>query len=291
MNTKFYLFLFLALLPLTYALPTIPANSIYIDANVSSPIVLQPQDSSVYNIKLYTNNQTFNFTWTGTQYELYLLFSSEGDFPFVINSTDVTGELTGVFLVRIPYNITINLYNQKSNWIPFLSNRYKNDFAYILMDLTTGSNVYKEQNEKYTFPLNFKTTKTRFFHAPYLNGQAKIKLWEKNQYYNVRLIDGNLGWDGVYSIPNVSKTYGINAYLGNYRFNGTSTTYDIYISPNDLHPYRNLLNWTLIALVVFVIILTILFATEYPTASVIFGIFSTLTLIGIRIVLWLWWGS
>jgi len=266
-------------------------DRIYIDANVSSPIILQPLDSNVWNISLHTSNQTFNFTWTGTEYILYLSFSSEGNYPFVINSTEVAGSINGLFLSRRPYNVTIKLYNQKASIIPFLSNRYKNDFSYILAELSNGNNVYQQQNQKYTLPLNFKTAKTRYFHAPYINGQAQLKLWERNQYYNLRLVDGSITFDGVYSIPNVTKLYGINAYLGNYRFNGTNQDYTIYVSSDDLHPYRNIFNWSLIGALVFVAVLSVIFAVTFPTASVLFAIFSALTLIIIRIVLLYWIGS
>lgn len=288
---KKLLLILLLILPLASAIPVIPSNSIYIDRNVSSPIILYPMDSNIYNISLFTNNQTFNFTWTGVHYELYLLFTSEGNYSFVINSTDVSGEITGTFLVRIPYNITISIYKDKTQLIPFLSNRYKNDFAYILMDFAESDNIYSYQNEKYTFPLNFKTTKTRFFHAPYLNGQAKVKLWERNENYHVRIVDGKISWDGVYAVPNVTKTYGINSYLGVYKFNGTSSSYSIYASPNDLYPYRTLLNWCLVGSIVLVIIFTIVFAVSFPTSSVIFGIFTVIALILIRIFLWYWTGS
>lgn len=272
-----------------------PSN-IYLDKNVTYPLVLIPLDENVYNVTLnvYDGNwTTLNFTWTGEQYQLSILFNEIGDFPFVINSTDVTGNITGVFLVREAYDVTFRFYKAKQSF-PFFSNKYINQMAYVTAELTGErtlfENNYDSMLEPFIAQLPLKNNQNAkpVWHSSYSNGVATLKLYEKDTEYAIRLIDGQISFAGEYAVPNVTKSYGINSYIGKYTFDGTDQTYDIYLSSKDLHPYRWLFNWILIigmVVVVFVSIALFFMIPEIPTLSIIFGVGFTVILIAFRIVM------
>jgi hypothetical protein len=228
---------------------------------------------------------------SGNHYQIYLNFTELGDYPFTIYSESPCNQynnFTGILKVRQPYYITIELYKSKGNnsfWNS-LFGRYKNDFSFITAEFR---NNYDTFTNKYVVPLD-KLSKTNVFHSSYTDGQAVLKLWDNGEY-TLRLIDGEITFQNVYSKPNITKSFGVNAYLGNFNFNGTDTSYTIYVSNNDLHPFSVLLNWALIILLVITAIGVIIMATEFPTASVMAGIFIILILFAGRIVIYFWIGS
>lgn len=255
------LFAMIFLIPLTFALGTIPQNNLYVEVNTTYPLVLLPLDNNVWNIKLYTNGSSYNFTWTGTQYELSLLFNAIGDYPFIINSTNTTGSISGNFLVRKAFTTTIRLYQDKPILNPFASTKYVNDFGFVTAELTnygTQFNAYNPTLEKYISPLGNipEQYKKPVFYGQYKNGEAKVKLYDKTEYA-FRFIDGEITFPYSYSVPNVSKSYGTNIYLGKVSVNGTNQQFSFYLSKSDLNPYGHLLNWVYITLVIFALVISI----------------------------------
>jgi hypothetical protein len=269
--------------------------------NTTYPLVLVPLDENIYDMRLNIydggNWTVLNFTWTGDQYELYFLFNATGDYPFVINATDVEGNITGVFKVRNAFDITFKFFWAKQP-LPFFSNEYINQFAYVTAELTGDktffTNAYDPLLEPFIAPL--KISDGRFqknvWYAPYSNGEATLTLYEDEEYA-IRLIDGEITFDGEYAIANITDSYGINAYIGKYDFNGTDQTYNVYLSKKDLRPYGWLMNIVLVIglVVVFMVSVGLFFLIpEMPLTSFLFGIgFSTL-LILTRIVLFFWLG-
>jgi hypothetical protein len=273
---------------------TMPSDYPYFDVSSSYLINVHPETTSpIFSVKMNLNGSTYEFSNIGgNNFQIELNITQEGNYPFDIytySSCPSFASYSSTFLVRTPHYMTFDLYKGKANetgiWNWFFSNRYKNDFAYITAE-------YKSKNldsftQTYVMPLNQQ--KNAVFHAPYIDGEAILKLWE-NTTYSLRLIDGDINFNGVYSIPNVSKSYGINAYLGDFKLE-SSKTYNLYVSNNTIRPYRTLLNWTLIVLIIFTGIVVVLCATILPTASVIGGIFMLIILGVLRIVLFFWTGN
>ena len=281
------------LLQIVSALDISPVGDIYLDRNVTYPLVLITLDSSVWNITLSVNGTSFNFTWTGTQYNLNLKFIEIGNYPFVINSTEVNGSITGNFLVRDAYEVTFRFFKDKQS-LPFFSNKYINEMSYVTAELTqVGTKTkYNDVLEPFVVTLaNDNRDRKPVWSAPYRNGVATLKLYEKNQEYAVRLVDGNIVFPSEYSVPNMTESYGINAYIGRYIFNGNDISYDVFVSSKDLHPYSWLLNTILvIAVIVCVIASIFLFfmLPQYPLISLMVGVGFTILFIVIRIVIFVW---
>lgn len=273
------------------ALPSVAYNRIYVDLNTSYPFILQPNDNFVYNISLYTNGSQFNFTWTGTEYTLDLLFTEEGDYPFVINSSEVSGDITGILLVRQPFDVTFKFFKEKRQFL-FFSNKYINNVAYVTAEYS--QNLTYPELERFMTPLKSSQFRQRVFHAPYQDGTATLKMYDRNRYYGIRIIDGVISYDSIYAIPNVSESYGINAYVGNYYLNGSDTTFNVYLPNKTLMPYRWLMNWVLLFLIfasLGIALILLFVVSDHPALAFAFGIIAPLFLLFIRGVLWLTTGN
>ena len=274
-------------------------NDIYFNVNTTYPLVLVPLDENIYDMQLNINSDgnwtTLNFSWVDDQYELYVLFSEVGDFPFVINSTQTSGNITGVFRVRNAFDVTFHFFRTKTTF-PFFSNKYTNNYAYVTAELTGErtffTNAYDPLLEPFIAPLTIKDSrlKKNVWYSPYLNGEATLTLYEDEEYA-IRLIDGEIDFSGEYSIPNITDSYGINSYIGKYDFEGTDQVYDIYLSSKDLHPYSWLFNMILAVclIVVFMVSIGLFFILpEIPLTSFLFGIGFSALLILTRIILFIW---
>lgn len=236
------------------------------------------------------NISTFNFIWNdGTNgYDLTLLFTEIGDYSFTIYSTcPYTDNVTGIFLVRQPFNITFCAFEEK-DLTPYI-----NDFAYLVAEFTSSKRYYDTNLEQFITPLGFATTyKTPVFHTFYRDGCGTLKLYEDEEYA-VRLFDGVATYQTTFSAPNISKTYGTNIYFGKYTLNSASEDINILLSSKDIHQYRWLANWIFIIAVVFCIIVSVgLFFVipQMPSLSIIFGVGFITMLILARIMLWFFLG-
>jgi hypothetical protein len=300
---KLFLILFgcILLMQLITATELYSPSDIYLDVNTTYPLVLVPLDENVYNMSLNVNDggnwTILNFTWTGEEYELFLLFSGVGDFPFVVNSTEVEGNLTGVFKVRNAFDVTFRFFKAKQSF-PFFSNKYTNDYAYVTAELTGEktffTNAYDPLLEPFIAPLTIKDNRLQknVWYSPYRNGVATLTLYEDEEYA-IRLIDGEVTFYGEYSVANITDSYGINAYIGKYTFDGIDQEYNVYLSSRDLRPYRWLLNMILVIglIVVFVVSVGLFFVVpEFPLTSFLFGIGFSFLLILTRIFLFFWLG-
>jgi hypothetical protein len=299
-QTLLILLLAIFLIGSVSAFVTTDNNNLYIDLNRTYPLVLIPLDENVWNITLWvyeeSNWSDFNFTWTGSQYELSLLFTEVGDYPFVVNSTEVIGEIAGIFFVREPYNVTFKFYKDKASTI-FSSNEYINNFAYLTAELTGEKNLFKNNYDPYLEPFIVQISDDRFlkpvFHSQYTNGKATLKLYEQREYA-IRLIDGEISFSGIYSVPNITKSYGTNVYVGKYTFtNSTSNSYNLILTEKDLTPFKWLFNIVYIILIIGIFVTSIFLffiVPEKPALSVIFGLGFIGSLTLIRIILWIYWG-
>lgn len=299
MKKLLLLLLILGIIPNVIGLVTISSNQLYVDVNTTYPLILVPLDENIWDINLYTNGNSYNFIWSGTQYELSLVFSDIGDYPFVINSTNVTGEITGTFLVRQPYYLTFKLFKEKAPILPFLTTKYINNFGFITAEFVGDqSNIYKNNYdstlEKYLTPISMIPEKYKkpVFYGQYINGQSTIKLYDTSTYA-FRLIDGQITFPYSYSVPNITKSYGTNIYLGLFTTNGTNQEYTIYVSKSDIKPMTTLFNWILVIgliITIFVSIAIFFIIPEVPLTSLVFGIISTISLIILRIGVWFLYG-
>jgi hypothetical protein len=279
----------------------------YIDCNTSYSIAIyleingtrQRLDSLFIDIA----NQTFNFTWNnGTQeYEINLLFSNSevGDYPYTIWNDYPLGameNITGTFLVRCPFTTCFKVFelDPKNS-----SNPYKNIHAYMTAEFESdkakqgldlrGRSPYDKTLEQYVTPLGFKELHSlSVFHAPYVNGEACLKLYEKDVTYALRLLDGEMTFpDGDFSSINITRMYGTNIFLGTIYLNGTNETYEYYLTAQEMHPYTTLFNWLLF--IGLLLVLGISFALAifvHPIIAYYFGIVMSFIIIVLRIIVW-----
>lgn len=298
----FTLIMGIIFLQVVSALNIYAPSDIYMDVNTTYQLILVPLDENVYNITLNVNDggnwTTLNFTWTGEQYQLNILFTEVGDYPFVINTTEVEGEITGNFLVRDAYYITFYFFRDRQSY-PFYSNRYINEMSYVTAELTGErtffANNYDTNLEPFVAPLRLKNDnrlQKAVWYEPYQNGVATIKLYETGDYA-IRLIDGQIEFDGEYAIPNISKSYGTNVYVGKYNFDGSDESYNVLLTDKDLHPYRWLLNWGVVIVIVCIVLGSVamfFMIPEYPLVSFMFGVGFSILLLIVRLVIFIWKG-
>lgn len=237
---------------------------------------------------------TFNWTWSNAtqSYSINLLFTTEGDYPYVIWSDypyGVMANITGTLKVRCPYYINVRVFriNPKNQ-----SNPYIDNLGYITAEFTDNyvGVPYYNVNEQFLRPIGFKQLFTlNVFHAPYINGLATLKLWERNKQYAFRLIDGQINfYEGVYSKINMTKSYGTNIYLGITTFNGTNEDLYIFLTESEIHPYQTLINILYIVLLFVSLIgaLVILFIPPYTPFAIPLAIGGVFILSAIRIAIW-----
>ena len=294
-------------LDLTLVVPTFP----YVDFNTTYPMeLIFTQNNITVNLTDFRLNLTdpsgntsqFDFVLDiSTQtYKLNLLFVEEGDFPFrifALSPYDNIPEITGTLIVRKPYFITFRVFEEKNSRFFGRSNigAYKNKFAVLIAELGRTKKIrFDPILEHYITPLFFtKQFNTSVFSAPYDNGEAELKLWETGKY-GFRLLDArDITFDGVFVVPNVTDTYGLNAFVGEFTFNGTNQTVEVFFDEKDTNQYRWLFN------LIFVITLVLIIATSIflffvipsvPQLSIIFGLGFTTMLILFRVFIFLWRG-
>jgi hypothetical protein len=271
----------------------------YINVNESYEIALISPTHVDSSITIYITNSSgqtnpFNFSFISGRYRIYLLFDSEGDYPFVINGTnpcfDFEGSLSGTFKVRTAYYITIKAYEMKTKTTASL---YKNDFAYLIAEYPRG--FIDTTYERFVTPLNYGNPfgyQPNVFYASYNDGEAVIKLYERDKKYLLRLVDGQILFDNTYSPINVTKSYGTNIYLGEFYFDGTNHTYSVYLDDSDINQYRFLVNWAFVIMLglVALVSVTLFFMIPQFPAGFYFGIGLSAMLVIIRVVIWFFKG-
>ena len=283
-------------LDLTLFVPTYP----YVDFNVTYPMeLLFAQNNVSVNLTNFYLNLTepdgntsfFNFTWDGASetYKLNLLFTEEGNFPFRIYADypyDDIPEIAGTLIVREPYYITFEGFETKNQQ----TKPYDNDFAYFTAELSTSKAHYDPILEQFIVPLLFaQLYDIPVLNAPYDDGVAVLKLWETGEYA-IRMVDGEILFSGV---PNITKSYGLNTFIGEYNFDGTNQSYRILLEEKDLNQYRWLFNWIFIILLVLIIATSIFLffvIPQHPQISIIFGAGFMFMLVLFRIVFFVWKG-
>lgn len=240
-------------------------------------------------------NQSFAMSYNSTLQSFFLnfIFTEIGNYPFIVyNGQNTTcpilnSQISGAFLVRNPYYVTVRGFNNKTIGSP----SYINDFAYVTAEFDTRN--YNPTTEPYTTFIFFSKYNAPFvFHAPYTNGEATLKLWE-NTSYQLRLVDGVINFDGTYAYANITKTYGTNVYLGKFPLNQTSV-YNVFLSSKDLHPYRWLFNILLIILLILALLMSLGLLFTFPSVPVLalaFGFISVVTIITLRIIVYFWLGN
>jgi hypothetical protein len=277
----------------------------YVDCNTSFPIgvSLYLNGSKINITRLWINftdepigNQTFNFTWNSVtkDYETTFIFPAEDkDFPFEISGQDqnqVIYNTTGNFLVRCPFYVTIQGWKEKN------TSAFIDKFAVVTAEfpevrnnqIVKGTEGYNDALENFIVPLTFRTQfQTPVFHANYINGEATLKLYEKNRDYGIRLFDGIVDFkQGVYSPPNMTKSYGVNMFLGTLYLNGSDTTYQYLFEDKDIHQYRWLFNWIVILSLVLVMVISFVLLMYAPQIAMPVGIGFTFMILALRILVW-----
>jgi hypothetical protein len=221
-------------------------------------------------------------------YEANIIFTLTGDYPFFIEANSLAEgyiNATGLFSVRKSFYITFEGFTNT------LEDEYINNFAFVTAELTENRR-YDASLEPFFAHLTPSSIYGRpAWWAEYEDGSATLKLWEKNRTYAVRLIDGIITFNSNYAIPNISKSYGTNAYINSYYFNGTNQTYRIVFSEKDLQPYRWLFNWVLIiglAMSIIVALFMLFLIPDKPVIALSFAVLIAGGVILLRILVWLW---
>ena len=271
-------------------------NYPYVDFNVSYPLQVKlfKNDTELSDATVFMEITDPNGSITSLYliynpisefYENTVVFTKVGNYPFFIEANSLSSgyiNTTGTFLVRKPYYVNVQLYDADT-----LDN-IVNDFGYVLaqpIDPKKTNGVL----ESFMYPITWNKEAT--FHAPYLSGEAQLKLWER-ETYAMRFLTGDISFSGTYAPPNISRSYGINTYLGNYAGNGTNVTLQYVVGERELHQYRWLANWLLIiGLILVLFVAGVLFFTfpQYPFMSFVFGILFTVIVIAIRLLVWWFW--
>jgi hypothetical protein len=284
--------------------PIVHLNSYpYVDFNTTFPISVTsfPVGNSNIQIELIdpdSNISVFNMTYDNVSaYVSTFVFTKVGDYHFTIYGDGICPtietNISGTLYIRVPFYVTIDGYINKSTSF-FSDGKYKNDFAYVIAEITSDNKAkhfgFNDNLEIYITPLLFsKTFKSNVYHAPYSNGQATLKLYERNTTYALRLLDGQVTFPSEYSVPNITKSYGTNVYLGQMYLNGTDKQLNVLLTNQDLHPYFWLFNWILIIAVVFCVFIGLFLffmIPQIPIISLAFMLGFPIALILIRIIIW-----
>jgi|GEM_PF-4046444 len=232
------------------------------------------------NISIFNMNKSNNFT-------LVLSFGGVGNYNYILSSSDVCYKTntTGILFVREPFYIIINGYEDKN------TTKYINNFAYVTAEYGAGKR-YDGTLEKYLTPLMFADLfKTPVFHANYNNGQAVLKLYDANVPYTLRLWDGIATFPCTYSIPNISKTYGVNVYLGQITPAGNETL-NVLLDKSDTAQYTYLFNYIFVGILGLIILISIILFFIFPEVPILglgFGLGLSIMLVIFRIVIWLFY--
>jgi hypothetical protein len=182
------------------------------------------------------------------------------NYNFRIFGTDCyrINEISGTFKARTPFYLTINGFKENND------TKYINNFAYVTAEFKT------RQINSVLEPFFAPITPQQIYGNPafwskYNDGSATIKLWE-NSTYALRLIDGLVEFEDAFAIPNITKSYGTNAYLGLVSLY-QNTTLNVLLTEKDLRPYTWLMNIILL-IVSFLAMLTI----SHPSPPDIIGL-------------------
>jgi hypothetical protein len=221
-------------------------------------------------------------------YEVSLLFNQIANYSFIIeaNAYDLGYvNATGMFLVRNPYYVNVSLFTNNG-----LTN-YINDFGFVTAEYL-GNQRINPILENFVHPLSDNRFVKPTFHSQYFNGNAQLKLYEKDDYV-FRFIDGIVVFNGTYSQPNITKSYGSNIYLGTIKLSGQNTTIQFVLQDRELHPYRYLANWLLfivLALSFIVGIFIFFLMPDKPYIALVFTLLLSVGSVAMRIFIWFWMG-
>ena len=221
-----------------------PNTTINITANlIGDGFVLAYQNVSMSVRELNGSNTNFQLFYNPatTDYRNAIIFTELGNFPFTITAYyDGNVSISGTFIIKNPYYITIQGFENT------LDDEYINNFAYVTAELK-GNRKIDKTLEPFFAPIRASSIYgVPVWFGEYEDGEAVLKLWDEDETYLLRLIDGNIIFTSNYAVPNVTKSYGTNAYIGEYTFSGVNETIKVIFTDKDLKPYTYLYNWLLL---------------------------------------------
>ncbi|MCJ7638263.1 MAG: hypothetical protein MUO21_12300, partial [Nitrososphaeraceae archaeon] len=270
----------------------------YIDVNTTLDIsvdltasgVTIPFEDVTMNITELNGTHTIfslNYNPTTERYEGSVIFNEVGDFPFIIFADLDDGfdrTATGTMLVREAFEVAIRLIDRKT-----LDN-IENDYAVITAEFVDGRYIVPEF-ERYLHPFKSSDFYENSFHAPYINGEATLTLYEPTNYL-FRYYVGNVEFSAEYSKPNVTdSSFRDKIYIGERNLIGNDTLLQFLMTEKEQNPYGWLANVLLIIGLILIGLISVgLFFVipEKPQIALIFGFLFTFILIIIRIGYWFW---
>lgn len=267
---------------------TFPYVAVNQSLSMTKIVAFNNTNSYAGNVTIDVNGSVFPFLFDNSQkkYNLALSFSQVGNYPFNIysNNSCVTN-YTALFLVRDPLTIKMCGFDQKTR------NPYKNDYGYLIAEPTNSKKFYDTTLETYLIPLGFENFyKTPVIHSYYRNGCATLTIYDKGEYA-VRFFDGVATFNTTFSPPTITKSYGVNAYVGKYNFQNDDSI-SLFFTAKDLHPYTWLFNWILVIIIILTVVIGVFVLFASPSHSgfvIVFGLIMIGGSLLLRVILFFLW--
>lgn len=270
----------------------------YVDINqtetVSAIIVNQTGAVNDLNVSIRITepdgtNDTFNMPFSSGVYSIGFIFNSTGDYPFKVsaNGTELNMTLTtGIFLVRRPFTITVRIFKKED------LQAYLNNAGFVTAEFHTSKLPPNQMLQSLFSPFAMPSNQP-VFHGNYVDGTAKIKLYESNKTYDYKFQDG-ISFTSTYANPSVDKFFRNNIFLGSIANNGTSTTYHFILTTRERNFWRWALNWAIVIGFVLILATSAVLFFSFPAVPMIaigFGIVFSVILISLRIAIFLFTGN
>ena len=236
--------------------------------------------------------QSFNMTYDALdqRYKASITFNSIDDFPFRVEmltpfyQVSATQKVDGITLVREDYQACFQVFRDSNS-----SKEYVNDLATLLAFDRREIPSALRSLEQLDILLEGSMGIYNFsmFHAPYLDGEACVTLYDINTTWQFRLVDGTIRFDDNFAAPQIIEYSGLNLDLGDFKPE-PNATYRFYASRSELRYskiWNNLLPLTIFALVIALTISVGLFTG--PIGAFITFISLLLLWLIIEVILWI----
>lgn len=248
--------------------------------NLTNTLIIREQNMSNSTINIPYDNLNKN-------YHVSLFFDGVGNYPFTIN-TNGTGINTtiasGTLIVRQPFYVYVKLFNDND------LTEYRNNYGFITAEFESAKYI-DTGLEPFFYAIKDRSTKNPVFHANYIDGTARLKLFENNTKYTYRFMD-SVTFNSSYDKPDKQKISAVQMYLGTMTTNST-TTYQFVLTNKDKYPYAWLFNtifFILLGMSIVVGVFLFFLIPDKPQIALVFTIIIAVGSILLRIGVWLYFG-
>lgn len=218
-------------------------------------------------------------------YHIGILFDSAGNYPFDIftNGTGINTTIaSGTMIVRKPFYVYVKIYHENN------LQEYRNNYGYVTAEFSTQRSI-DAGLEPFFYTIKSSSLKSPVFHANYIDGTARLKLFENNTKYIYRFQDG-VTFNSSYSVPQNQQISKTSMYLGSL-VTTNSTTYQFVLNERELHPFNWLMNvifFIILGASIIIGIFLFFVIPEKPTFALIFILIIAGGAILVRLVIFIW---